>query len=424
MQIDLMQIDLTPRTILDSRPLATARSLTNGILLCCTAWLMGVALGPTAAADGLIDDTLATSREEGRPLMVLVTSPTCQPCQVQKSILEQDPAVQARIGQFIRLDLVVNAREFHEFAQRYPVAMRMVPRIYLVRPDGQLLNTCEGLVKAPALATMLDQVSTQSGRAMDTAKRTEVAQAVDNARRLADSGSVLKALNHLQDDCFDNSFARVAFEGRVLRRQLMNEIDRSVERVEQRLLDPQKRLDAAIDLAHFYLGTENLPALRSRARQLFEKYRDGGSTREAVLQATDLVRGEVFEARDDWQRAHAAYQRIATQYPDSEAARRACDRIVETRDKMPAVVGSESMTLMASSWEPQAVGETSAEQQAERYLFLAKLYLTEYPDEAMKYARRVIAIAPGSAEAKQAKVLLDRNSLLPIGRYLQQPRSS
>ena len=138
-------------------------------------------------------------------------------------------------------------------------------------------------------------------------------------------------------------------------------------------------------------------ARKIRGKNLREK-------KDLINQAEQLDGAIKLEEAKSLDKALRGYQLVVQRYPDTEASRLAQAKIQKLEESGVRATSPPA----SSSTKPSTKTASGAKlKQARSYLRLAGLLAAKRPERAKEYLRKVIAIVPGSEEAKKAKKLLD-----------------
>lgn len=98
--------------------------------------------------------------------------------------LESDQSLAVFVGQFVPLKLVTDGnREWSKWARQYPVEGNGIPRLYVVRADGEQLYARVGSLRGDALPQMLFTTLQRAGRSFNDAETALLKSSVEAAEK-------------------------------------------------------------------------------------------------------------------------------------------------------------------------------------------------------------------------------------------------
>lgn len=220
--------------------------------------------------------------------------------------------------------------EWNKWASKYPIDGRGIPRLYVVRADGEKLFGAVGSLPGEQLPQMMLAALRQAGRSMSDAEAQSLAQAVDAAQRGLDAGKVLASAHALSaasalgspDEL--GSYAEPAVRAGETYKQLQSEIDANVEQAREKLLtsDNIDPLDALIVVCEAEAAYQLFPQLKSKAGSITRDLKKNSSLSEPLAQAEALVKARSLRSvqkQSVRRRAVNAYTAVIRRYPGSRA---------------------------------------------------------------------------------------------------------
>ncbi len=245
--------------------------------------------------------------------------------------LENDRSLARFAGQFVPLKIVTDGNpEWNKWASKYPIDGRGIPRLYVIRADGEKLFGAVGSLPGDQLPQMMLAALRQAGRAMSDAEAELLAQAVDAAKRGLDDGEFLASAHALSaalaigspDEL--GSYSEPAIGAGQTYEQLQSEIDANVQHAREKLLasDNDDPLDALLVLCEAEAAYQLFPKLKSKAGSITRDLKKNSSLSEPLAQAEALVRARSLKSAHKPSvrgRAVNAYAAVIRRYPGSRA---------------------------------------------------------------------------------------------------------
>lgn len=232
-------------------------------------------------------------------------------------------------GRFVTLKLVTDGNpDWSKWARRYPVDGNGIPRLYVVRADGEQLYAGVGSLGREALPRMLRSTLLRSGRIFtdqETAllkscvERAEKAMAAEDYGRVAGELSKLAKLGTLGEL---NSYSELALKADKLAATVRESFDATLEEAVESLQQEETAFAAALVLADADRQYAGFKQLQRRVDAALKAAQRDEAVRPYLLPATALARARTLaesERRSVRRRAAEAYRAVSRRYPDTEA---------------------------------------------------------------------------------------------------------
>ncbi len=236
-------------------------------------------------------------------------------------------------GQFVPVKIVTDGNpQWSKWAQKYPIDGRGIPRLYVVRADGEMLYGAVGSLPDEQLPRMLMATLKQSGRSFNNAEAELLETAVNEAQAAMDGGDILKAsialssLNELGSLDELGSYASSALQAGELYQELQARIEANTEKSAVRLnestLDGDTALPELLVLAEAEAAYKLFPSLRRQATAFTREFRTHPAYGETLPQAEALIRARSLRATANPRirsRAVRAYSDVIRRFPQTAA---------------------------------------------------------------------------------------------------------
>ncbi len=239
----------------------------------------------------------------------------------------------------------------------YPVDGNGIPRLYVIRADGEKLYASVGSLSGDKLPQMMQATLQQAGRPFSDADVALLKNAVSGAKSMLDQGNHLGAAAALfavtkfgsPDDL--GSFAEPAITAGQLYQQLLSAIEAQVEDAETKLSVTTEDTDPLDDVIAIYEAEASyklFPKLKSKASTLTRNLKKQSDYAETLSQADSLVKARLMASSANPRlrsRAPAAYTSVIRRFPGT--------RVDEMARAELAEIQPEAKILQTKSETPE-----------------------------------------------------------------------
>lgn len=283
--------------------------------------------------------------------------------------LSTDRSLEAFRGQFVPLKLTTDGNpEWSQWARRYRAEGDGIPRLYVVRADGEMLYGKAGSLPGQALPTMLLTTLKQSGRTFSDAETVLLQKSLEEAKAaLAEENQIgaARALSKLKPlGTVGNlkSYSVLAQEADKLAEQVAQQGGQDIEAAQAKLSDSATAFEGIVTLvaaedayaAFPELNAKVVSALREAKRN--EALDGPVKQAEAVARARKLAASEKVATRKS---AVAAYELVLERFPGTPGAEIARKELTALAPDSPAL-SAEAPADEYRSWT-DASGKFSIE---------------------------------------------------------------
>jgi hypothetical protein len=332
--------------------------------------------------------------------------------------LNTDRSIQPLVAQFVPLKVETEGEPWNKWCSKYRFEGQATPIIWIVRSDGQQMFGKAGGIPENELPRFMMQQLTQAGKMFSEQQLAQVSEAVDAIKKAEEGGDVAVAvrrasgLQKLGTPGALGSYAKIALEADGLIKKLTDRAKSELTEAKKRFSATDTRLEGAVAMLAIKRAYGNMPALKL---ELNTAIRDAGAdpaARDVIEQAKLLEQANYYLKMPDGQtRAANSFRQVASRYPNTPAAKIADEQLkkLPAAGEAPArVASSPAAAAVESSDGPKGAEDgAAAKKKASSYLRMAKVFAAGRPEKARQYAQNVIDLAPDSAEAQEAKQLLD-----------------
>ncbi|MEC9094497.1 MAG: hypothetical protein VX438_17445 [Planctomycetota bacterium] len=160
--------------------------------------LVGCLLKPADLSYGQlisIDQALKVSRQTGKPIFAIASRKVCPPCKVLKSRVAELFERTDRDDQVVYLRIDLDGDSWKRWSQQFPHKGRMLPVVYLIRPDGQQLYGQSNTLPGKQLSQFIDQGVAYCGRsytALESQRLAFINQSLEAALKVNEFEAALK----------------------------------------------------------------------------------------------------------------------------------------------------------------------------------------------------------------------------------------
>lgn len=385
---------------------------TSVLMIARSVAVLATAVSASTARADQIDDALALSKQTGRPILAIAGSDTCAACKALEKSLQSQTSLQPLLAQFVPLRVGFSGTgDFGKWATLYPVEGNSIPKVFVIRADGEKLYGQSG---APtSLGEFLQQQLGASGAILSAAQIDQLSQQVAKAKKLLDEGNVPQAITATMRCMTTKSFAEPAVAAGQLFAKIETDGQTAIKQASESLTKsdaPDAQLMAVVTLIETARLYAKLPLVAKAANVALrdvrkENGKTGKNNRDILKQAEAIDAAKDLERKSPGPRAMTKYQQIAKDFPDSPAAKFAQERIA-ILEKNP---GATSLNSDATSGKTAKAQSGVDEKRAASLLKMAASLADAKPRKAREYAEKAKALAPeGSAAANDAADLLKR----------------
>ena len=300
--------------------------------------LLGLAVllcgGSTQVWALTIEEAEKLSQETGRPILAVAGRSTCGNTTAVAGSL-RSPALAATVSQYVNLSIDVDKPEWDAFRQKYGDAGgSTLPFVYILRADGEKISVRSGYMTPPEVLTFVTKDAVKAGRGLTTKEFAQVEKALVAAKQADEKGDVaagLKAFTGVRKLGVmgdKKCYAKPVVEANRLVDGWTEKGKASLKEAEDQLTSGEPTLDAAIAYVQAKSTFSQLPSLKTELTAAKAKIDQHRKLTEILRQAVALHNAQSFPATPEGRKkAAAAYARIVSAHPNTEAATRAAEAI-------------------------------------------------------------------------------------------------
>ncbi|MGD9648583.1 MAG: thioredoxin family protein [Pirellulales bacterium] len=371
----------------------------------------GAAAGVAGAS--ALKNALDLSARTGRPVLAMAGSKTCGPCQELLKRLSTDRSLAPYLAAYIPLKIDTDTPDWQTFGQRYRTQGNTIPKLFVIRADGQQIYGECGSHAGAQLPTVLGQALTQCGTILTDQQVLQAEAALTKINKLLTEERTDEAVAALVPalQSVGGSYAQAAQQVVSLGKEMVSRGEKALADAEQKLAVEDVALEGAIELVEINRTYVRLPEMNVALREAMRKYRKEEATKELLRQAELFDKAAVYARKSSPKKAMSAYQAIAARYEGTHAATLAETKIAELegqgieRGETPESSGPSART--ASRRKPVSEHSAADLRKAQSYLRNAQAFAAKnIKDKAREYLEKVVELVPGSDEAQKAEQLL------------------
>ena len=230
--------------------------------------------------------------------------------------------------------------EWNKWARKYPIDGAGIPRLYVVRADGEKLYGEVGSLPGDQLPRMLLAALSKAGRSFSDAESQLLEKAVTAAETALDAGDLLTASHALSEahmlgspDALQ-SYEKPALAAGQLYERLQAELDTKVQSARDKLLNGgnEDPLDSLLAVLESCAAYQLFPKLKSKAVAITRDLKKNKSYAQSFSQAEALIKARSLKSaqkRSVRMRASAAYAAAIRRYPESRVEQLAREELAE-----------------------------------------------------------------------------------------------
>lgn len=251
------------------------------------------------------------------------------------SRLSTERALAPLVAQFVPLKVSTESPAWSDWARRYQAEGSAIPKIYVVRADGQQLYGSSGSMDTPALGRLMLQALNSAGRVFTNEELAVLTETVAEAKKAMEADDPftavvkLKTLKRFGEPGDLKSFAQPAVEADELVKQLTQEGQAALDQAREQLEEKPQDFAAALAFTEADRIYSQLPSLERAfgeiSRSLERTLGDSETFRQA--ETISRARGYARAARGGDKRAIETLNRLIAQHPDTPAAEAAAKEI-------------------------------------------------------------------------------------------------
>jgi hypothetical protein len=311
---------------------------------------------PARAGAMTVEEAEKQARENGRPLLIVAGRDTCGLTQAVRKRLE-DPAIAPLVSKYVYASINVDEAEGNKCQQKYGFPGNMLPFVYVVGTNGEKLFSHSGIMESEELRELLSKYAEKAGKTLSSKDLALLKKAVEDAKQAHTKGDLAAAVKALLTvkklgplGSFDSQ-AKPAVEANKLVAQWTEEGKAVLKEVDQKFSDGNATFEAALAYARAKRTLAPLTTLKADLTAAARKYQRLPDFADTLRQAEALDRAQVAAASShDTKKVAAAFQRIVSTYPDTEAAKRAAEELKKFGDEGSAASAAAPPKLAYRTW--------------------------------------------------------------------------
>ena len=244
--------------------------------------------------------------------------------------LENDRSLARFAGQFVPLKMVTNNNpDWNKWARMYPVDGNGIPRLYVIRADGEKLYAGVGSLPGEKLPLMMMSTLQQAGRSFSQPDADFMSAAVTKAKSELDQGNpfaaavALSALTKFGSPENLNSFAKPAITASEIYTQLVSVLDQQAQDAQTKLNASSHAIDQLAEIITLFeaeAAFKLFPSLKSKTGTLTRNLNKEGVDAETINQADNLVKARLLALSTNPRlrsRASLAYTSVIRKFPNT-----------------------------------------------------------------------------------------------------------
>ena len=233
------------------------------------------------------------------------------------------------MGQFVPLKVISKGDQWQQWASKFKAEGRGIPKIYVVRADGEQLYGKSGALTGDALPQMLASVSQRSGRVFSESECllleecNEAAEHALNEDIYLDAAAALAPAAKLGTLGGLQSFAAPAVKSNELANTVLGHSREALKEVEEKLDDPEKAFEGVVELTKIRQFCAAFDETKQASNLLLKNVSRDKVQRQLLKPAKALVKARTdaqLPKASDKKRAEKGYGLILKKFGDTPAA--------------------------------------------------------------------------------------------------------
>jgi hypothetical protein len=212
-----------------------------------------------------------------------------------------------------------------QWVQKYPVEGNGIPKFYVVRADGEMLHGQLG--GPPDVDEFLKEQLKKAGTPLSDSDVERLDASLASAKEALDKDDVTTAIKVLSTAPGKGSFARGVNEAKELVEAILKKADDDIARAEELVSDKDNIFEGAMLIAEASTKYAKITSKKRQIGTVMRKYSLDADGAKALEQANSFLRAKSRENASNKDLAITGYQSIISQYPDTEVARMASQRL-------------------------------------------------------------------------------------------------
>lgn len=212
-----------------------------------------------------------------------------------------------------------------QWVRKYPVDGQGIPKFYVVRADGEMLHGQTG--GPPAIEQFLKEQLMKAGTPLSDSDVARLDSALATAKESLDKDDVATAINVLSRAPGKGSFARGVTEAKQLVTTILEKADEDIARAEELVSEKENIFEGAMLIAEAADKYEKITSKKRQIGTVMRKYSLDSDGAKALEQANSFLRAKARENASNKDLAVTGYQSVISQYPNTEVARLAAERL-------------------------------------------------------------------------------------------------
>jgi tetratricopeptide (TPR) repeat protein len=316
----------------------------NFLAKCSLCLLLCLGAGMSSAAEAPLSLALKQAAQDGRPVLAICGREECPLCQAFKQYLRTDQSVRAMVSNYIvvNVDVDSNSSGYMELAQRNPLKGKMLPFVYVLRADGQVIQGVASAKGDGSVAPMLREGLAKSGKLISPKDAARYASALKKAEQAFEQDNPALALTMLAPAMKAQGFAEPLAQSQELVEKIAKQATNDIDECDRMLEDADKLLAVAVLSSDSLRKYGKLPEQKKALTQVVGKIKrkDGGAA--ALAQAQEIVKARGYARAGHNDRAADVYKKLIEKNPSTPIAELAETEMKALAEKPNAAESKDS----------------------------------------------------------------------------------
>ncbi len=272
------------------------------------------ATAPAAA----IDDAIKTSKQSGKPILVVQGRESCGICKALQGRMESDEKYKALAASYVYLHIDIDKETDVRSAwgKLYPSSETGLPIVQVVSPDGREIYDKGGMVESSVLADLLKK----SGKIFTPQILAKIQKALEEATKAYDEGKVSKAVITISPVLGSGGAGEVVINAETFGKKLVEECQKQITTAEEKLAADETAVEGALIMLQVSRDYAKLKPVAADLKKVAVK-KAHKDFRQIFEQAREIDQADMMLVNKKPELAKKAYEAIIKKHSDSQAAK-------------------------------------------------------------------------------------------------------
>jgi hypothetical protein len=287
------------------------------------AALFGLASFAPGAA---LDDAIKTSKQTGKPILVVQGRENCGVCQALKRRMESDAKYKALSASYVYLHIDIDKEKDvrSAWSKLFASSETSLPIVQVVSPDGREIYDKGGMVESSVLEDLLKK----SGKIFSPQVLAKIKKALDDATKAYDEGNVSKAVSTISPVLNSGGAGETVISADAFGKKLVEECQMQLTDAEEKLGTEDTAVEGALAMLKVSRDYAKLKPVAADLKKVAVK-KAHKDFRPIFDQAKEIDQADMMVVNKKPEQAKRAYEAVIKKHPDSAVAKLAQAKLDE-----------------------------------------------------------------------------------------------